>query len=139
MSLETGLITALRDDATIGPLVANGTSPETYRIFHERLPQEPTYPAIVYSRVATDLDTNPLDGPNGLTSVILDIDAVATSRDDMKALGDAIKTALNGVTGALGAATVQLGVLEDRTDQSIFAGDKAIRIDSLTFRFTLYE
>jgi hypothetical protein len=65
------------------------------RVYPDKLPQPPTFPAIAYTRVSqrgrfTD------DGPCGPDAARIQIDCYASDRDGSHVLGDAVADALNG-------------------------------------------
>lgn len=138
MTLEQGLVAALRADSQVGPLVSNATSPLTYRIYREHLPQQPTYPAIVFARVTTFGDTI-LDGPSSLQEVLISLDVMALSDASRMSVASAVKAALNGVRGSLGGASVQLVHVTNEQDGSLIDGDQRIRLRSFDVRVHLHE
>lgn len=138
MTLEEGLVAALRADAQVGALVANATSPVTYRIYREHLPQQPTYPAIVFARVTT-IGNTILEGPSSLQEVLISLDVLALSDASRMAVASAVKAAINGVRGNLGGASVQLVHVTDEQDGLLVDGDQRIRLRSFDVRVHLHE
>lgn len=136
--LEEGMVTAMRADATLGPLVANSTSPLTYRIYHERAPQNPTYPLVIFSRVSTFREPT-LDGLSTLTRVLLTVSALCQTTAQMDSMTDAIRGVLDGVRGSLGGVTVQWSAVTDEQDVSLFDGDQEIRVLGMDVEIVLHE
>jgi hypothetical protein len=138
MSVEQGIVTALRNDATVGPLIANGTSPETYRVYHELMPQGVAYPAIVYARANTDRIMT-LAGPSNLTATSFTLDVWADSTASVKAVAAGVKNALDGVTTTLGGISINHCYMEAESDLSVFADDRDDRRVTLDFVIWLSE
>lgn len=132
MRVEQMIVAALRADATVGPLVLNATSPATWRIFHNERPQDSVLPALSYQRVNQDRELA-LDGPAELAQVFVVVDVYAASSSAAKQLADAVRSALDGVTGNLGGGSVQHVWLTDETDISEVEGDLKVRRISLDF------
>jgi hypothetical protein len=135
MSIEEGIVAALRQDATVGPLITNGDSPETFRIYHELLPQEVVYPAIAYARSSIDRIMT-LSGPANIATVRIAIAVWADTTVEMKTLGAAVKSALDGVTGTLGGTSIQHCYYDSETDLSVFSGDNDDR--RITYEFVVW-
>lgn len=119
MTLEEGLVAHLKADATIVGLVGE-------RIYHEKLPQKPIYPAIAYARTSTER-TMTLAGPTSLTQVRLALDVWASTSAEMKSVAGAVRAAVSGVTGNLGGTSIQHCTYESEADLSEFEGDRADR------------
>lgn len=123
MTLEEGLVAHLRAATGVGSAVANGTSPQTYRIHPEVLPQKAPLPAIRYARVSTTRGDT-LGGPTDLTTVRFQIDVWHTTHDGARTLGDAVRAALDDLRGNLGGATIQQALVESWFHQSEIDGDQ---------------
>lgn len=74
------------------------------RIWREKLPAKPDYPAITF-KGDHELD-NTFDGNNGFTKSDYTIDAWATSQAGAVTLSNAIRSALKNVTGAFGGINI---------------------------------
>lgn len=131
MSLETGLVNHLKADPALAALVGS-------RVYHETLPQNPTYPALAYARTSSQRSMT-LSGPIALTQVRLAIDVWARSSSEMLAVSAALKGALDGVTGDLGGQNIQHAYYESEADLSEFDGDRADRRVSFEFVIWLNE
>ena len=130
MSLETGLYTALTADSTLSGLVGS-------RIYPEIMPQGVTYPAVSYQRVSTGR-TNLLSGVDDFTEVRVIIDCWDDSYSGVKAVADAVKSAIDGVT-VLGAQSIQHCFMESMSDLSQIDGDREDRRVSMDFLIYLNE
>ena len=130
MSLETGLYTALTSDSTISGLVNS-------RIYPEIMPQGVKYPAISYQRVST-VRTQMLSGVDDFTEVRVIIDCWDDSYSGVKAVADAVKSALDGVT-VLGAQSIQHCIMDGMSDLSQIDGDREDRRVSMEFLIYLNE
>ena len=84
------------EEAVVSTILANGTvNAITTRLHPQMLPQEPTYPAIVYS-VISNMPDQTLQGPSGLAYARFRFDIIAETNGGAKALAAALKTALDG-------------------------------------------
>lgn len=101
MTIETEIRTRLAADGTIAGLV--GT-----RIYAVRLPQDPSYPAIIYSRVS-GVRLHNLDGPAGRAMPRLSIDCWSETYVGAQALAAAVRASLDGFNGSL--ATLKAVIL----------------------------
>jgi len=90
-SLEEGIVSILRADATVAGLL--GT-----RIYPWMRPQGTTFPAIVYELDGTDPEQD-LDGYGGMTRAELSISCIDEQYGGAKTLAAAVLGALNGYTG----------------------------------------
>lgn len=109
MTVEVGLMVYLEADAPLAALV--GT-----RLYPNVLPQRNlTLPAIVWQRIATTR-VNSLSGPSGLATPRFQFTCWAATYAAAQAVAEALRTALDGYTGAAGAYTVSDAILEDEGD-----------------------
>lgn len=112
--LEQGLYTLL-----------SGNSPQTSagtRIY-PRLPQNVTFPAILYTRLATDR-VQAIDGNVGVTEVMVAVDCVAESYSDVKSLADQVRTILHGYRGSWSTLVCRNCVLDNESDYYEQEGDR---------------
>jgi hypothetical protein len=93
MSLETEVRARLAADGTISGLVST-------RIFPLMLPQNPTYPALVFRRISGPR-MHDLQGSIGRGTARLQIDSWATGYLGAQALAAAVRSSLDGFTGML--------------------------------------
>lgn len=83
-------------------LVADATVKDlTTRCYPSTLPQDPTYPLILYMRVY-GAGENALEGPVGMANPHFQIEAWAKTYAAAKALAKAVRNALNGFRGTSG-------------------------------------
>jgi len=87
------------------------------------LPQGTTFPAILYTRIATDR-TQALDGNVGVTEATVAIDCLAENYSQAKTLADEVRTILHGYSGAWSTLVCRNCVLETETDFSEQDGDR---------------
>ena len=109
MTLGQYLRRHLAEDLGVAALAAG-------RVFTEVLPQGGAVPAVVFNQVAGDDDVA-LDGPTGVGSFRVQVDAWAKTRADATALGLAVRAALAGHSGAAAGLEVQaVFLLTERWD-----------------------
>ncbi len=112
MSLEQGLVSVL--DVT--PQIAGG------RVF-PRLPQPAVFPAVRYQLITTTR-TQAIDGPVGVTEAMLQLDCMARSYTEAKAVAAQVRTVLHGYRGAWGDLKAHLVHLQSENDFSEQDGDR---------------
>lgn len=102
-TIEEGLTTLFLSTAGITNLV--GT-----RVYGMRIKQGSTFPCITKQRISTPrLATHDTSGSSGvLAHPRFQIDAWGISEATVKAVADAIRTALNGWTGSLGSGAISI-------------------------------
>ena len=113
MSVEKVIYSKLSGDSDVSGLVST-------RIYPVNLPQKPTYPAIVYTRISGER-TYSFDGASGLTSQRFQIDSFASTYSGAKDLSNKIRSAINGFRGTVSGIFVQGIFLEN--DSDIFDDD----------------
>ena len=131
MTLEQGLIAHLLADGAV-------TAEISTRVYHERLPENPVFPSMIYSRQNTNRDLT-LEGVSSLTTVSLGLDIIGESTAQIGAAREAVITSLDGVTGNLGGVTVQFVRYSSTADTSVFDEDREYRITSLDIEVILNE
>lgn len=137
MSLETGLVAYLRASAA-GTHFVNATSPLTWRIYPEWLPEGVTYPALRYERVSTDPFVT-LSGETSFRRVRIQVDVWGSTRATCRAAADAVLLALDGVTGSLGGTSINYGFIEQFAPQSEIEGDREDHRVTMDFVVSLTE
>lgn len=108
MSLETGLRAFLLADPAVAAIIATRLTPLI-------LPQNPTYPAASYQRI-TGARLSSFDGPAGRAMPLMQLDAYAETYGAAKGLAEALRRALDGYKGAMGAVQVDAVSLETEQD-----------------------
>lgn len=101
-SLEAALAHYLRTRPDISARAAD-------RVYPKLLPQDPTYPAVLYHRVATNRHHNQA-GSSRLANPQFQIDVFALTLEEAIALADAVYRALDGHSGLIGEAPNQVDV-----------------------------
>lgn len=86
--MESLVFSRLTGDAGVTDLVGQ-------RVYPLRLPQEPTYPAIMYQRVSTN-EAHTHDQAGGLAESRVQFDCLAVTYSQAQALAAAVRAALNG-------------------------------------------
>ena len=82
------------------------------RIYPIHLPQNPTYPCVVYTRIANEHFNN-LDGSAGLSSPFIQVDAWADDPMEARDIGEQIRLALQGYSGSLASGVTIHGISLD--------------------------
>ena len=131
--LGTGLVAHLGIDAAVQAEFGNPV-----RVYREHMPQEPVFPAVVYSRTSTQRQLT-LEGPIGLTVAHMSVDIIGKTAMQVYDGAVAIKNSLDGVTGDLGGVSVQVVYYTDESDFSQFEGDVEFRVISLSLSVILNE
>jgi len=91
--------TVLNSFAGIQALVANGTSPETYRIYAILMPQDPIMPAITFQRISAEREALMTDaGGNGVERARIRITSWAKSLAECQALAEQVRLAMKAAT-----------------------------------------
>lgn len=97
-------------------LVADATVQDlTTRCYPSTLPQDPTYPLILYMRVYGARE-NALEGPVGMANPHFQIEAWAKTYAAAKALAKAVRNALNGYRGTSGLVRIGSFLIQSERD-----------------------
>lgn len=100
------------------------------RIYRAQLPQAPTYPAISYFLVSADRIYEH-DGAAGMNESRVQIDCWAETAEGARALGEAVRAALEAVTGTWGSDTIQHSFLDN--EQHVYDDEIGLHHRSLDF------
>jgi len=102
-----------------------GNAPQTLAAgrIYPLLPQGVTFPAILYTRIATDR-VQALDGNVGVTEATVAIDSLAETYSQAKTLADEVRIILHGYSGAWSTLVCRNCVLDTETDFSEQDGDR---------------
>lgn len=128
ITIEEGLVYHLKANAGIVTLVSD-------RVFPNKLPQTITLPAITLQRISTPrVLTHDTSGLTGTAHPRIQFDAWGATYASCKAVTDAIRAAINGYKGTMGAGatavTVQGALIDDeRYDNSPDTGMHRIMSD----------
>jgi hypothetical protein len=87
----------------------------TTRCYPATLPQDPTYPLILFSKVTGNRDHH-LQGPSGLAHPRFQVEAWALTYDAAKALANAIRVALDGYAGTQGTVVIRSIIMDSERD-----------------------
>lgn len=82
-----------------------------------KLPQTPQLPAVTYFRVSSGQDYELEGAEVQVRPARFQIDCWDDGYEDMLTLGDAVRAALSGYIGTMGADTVQIIFIDDMTDE----------------------
>ena len=98
----------LHDDPGVLPLAGS-------RIYPQELPQDATFPAIVYERTSNEhLRSN--DGPTGLVTASYDVTTWGDRFPDARKLSDAVRLALDGYSGTVDSVKIGFIIIENEVD-----------------------
>ncbi len=100
MTVEEGLYAFLTTNGAISALLAS-------RVYPLRLPQNPTYPAVVYKVVSEKQPMTHGGTPGGLVTIRVQFDCHGGTYTLSKQLKNVLKAELDGFNGLMG--TVQVG------------------------------
>jgi hypothetical protein len=108
VTLEVGLHAFLLADPAVAALIGTRMTPLV-------LPQNTAYPALTYQRISGQR-LRSVDGPAGRARPRMQIDSWAETYLEAKALAAAVRRALDGYAGPMGAAQVGAVSLDDERD-----------------------
>jgi len=108
MNIEDGLFYYLTNNAGVSAIV--GT-----RVYPLVMAQKTTLPAVTYQTTALRPDRS-LDGNTGRMTATIQINAWAETHVAVKSLAEALRTALNDYSGAMGSDTIQRSRVLNETD-----------------------
>lgn len=111
-TLEEGLTTFLLATAGVTNLVST-------RVHGMRIAQGSTFPCITVQRIDTPrIVTHDMIGSSGiLAHPRFQIDAWGVSEASVKAVIDAVRTALNGKTGSLGSVSIRAAIIDGEASE----------------------
>ena len=108
MAVEEAIQTILAADVAVSALIVA-------RIYPSRLPDGATYPAIVYQRISGPR-LHDLSGPSGYATPRIQLDLWAATYSEAKALAEAVREALDGYQGVVGAYRIGECLMDGETD-----------------------
>lgn len=112
--IEQAIRYILVNDATVKAI--------TTRCYPVTIPQDPTYPLIIYAKISGMRD-HVLQGPSGLANPRFQIEAWATTYSAAKDLAAAMRGALNNYRGTVG--TVRIGSCLIQSERDIYEPEAA--------------
>lgn len=132
--LGAGIRTYLLTKSAVTTLVSS-------RIYPDVLPQNATFPAVVYVEFATDHE-HQLSGAAGLYHQRMFLDCYASTRTAANSLAEAIRAVLHGYWGAAGSETIRSAQLEGRVKdvvRPLDGSDLRQYRTRLSWRFAAFE
>ncbi len=100
MTIESAFYNHMSNKASITALVST-------RIYASVAPSSVTYPFITF-KVVSDVPEHDMGGAVGLTHVLLQVDAWALLVSERQSISEAVRNALDGFTGDLGAENLKI-------------------------------
>ena len=107
MTIEAAIRGVLVGDTTVKTI--------TTRCYPVMIPPNPTYPLILYTRISGVRDHH-LQGPSGIVRTRLQVEAWAETYSGAKTLSEAIRGALDGLTGTKSGVVVGSCLLDNERD-----------------------
>ena len=107
-TIKEAIYSALTGESTISALVST-------RVYPSRLPQKPSYPAIVFSKIDTDRHIAH-DGPGDLAHPRFQFDCYAQTDAAAENLSNVLRTYINGFRGTFGGLAVHGIIFIDELD-----------------------
>lgn len=116
--IQQALEEILKTNATTGPLFGNGESPETFRIFHKYLPQnpKPVFPSVVYSTENASRSQN-ADGVDGVAFARYTFESYGATALEAIEVDNAVRKALDFFDGTVLGVVIQNISSEDESDE----------------------
>ena len=105
--IEAAIRSILINDATVKDI--------TTRCYPVTIPQSPTYPLILYTKI-TGMRDHHLQGPNGRAHPRMQIESWAKTYTEAKTLADAIREALDGYSGTASSTKIGSCLIESERD-----------------------
>lgn len=150
MSWDKVIFTKLTTDATVGPLIDNGSiAVPRYRVFPAgEVPQGQTYPRITRQKIGYQPTYSNGDGTqssrcNGLNVYVVQVDVWALTRAQAKLIGDRIRSdnCLGGLKGTVNSVEVDACFVEEARDgnDELPGQEKGPFRDSTDFQIWLRE
>ena len=106
MSIETDMVTYILTLTSITDLIGG-------RIYYQKLPDDPTLPAIVYNRISGPRSRTH-DGDSNLSKPRIQYSIWAETDTSVMALADAFENEFKSFSGTAGSSTVYATIVENR-------------------------
>ena len=129
-TLEEGMYSYITGLAAISALIGSG---DDARMYPNELPQNPTYPAIVYHLISTN-DLMAHDGATDFMKKRLQFDCFGETYGSAKNLAKILRQQINGQSGALGGITVH-GIFF-KNEQDDFGPNVEVDLTQVDFLIT---
>jgi predicted site-specific integrase-resolvase len=132
MTIEEGIYSYIQTKSGVTSLVST-------RVYPSNMPQDFTLPAIVYFRVSSERQHEARESSvtQGKARARYQFDCMAETYDGAKALGEALRIAMDGYIGLMGSNTVQACSLEN--DRDIYDSELDIYMRVMDFRIVYLE
>lgn len=118
MTLEEGLYSHLVNDSGVAALVST-------RVYPLLVPQDTTLPAIAYQRISGPRD-HTHSGASGLALARMQVSCLGNSYGQAKQVSEAVRAALDGLRGSLGAVSADAVFLDNERDEWSTAFEEAV-------------
>lgn len=133
MTIESALYSYLSNKASITSLVST-------RIYPQVAPNSAAYPFITYN-VINEEPTHSMSGAVGLTHLTVQIDVWCNTVANRVAVSEALRNALDGFTGAMGAENLSIRncFLENRTNFNETDGEGKTPVYRSSMDFSIWH
>lgn len=136
--IRSDLRTYLKSRSGLTDLVGGASDP---RLYLSNIPQAPAlanYPCVVYRRASGGYE-HELDGSAGKASPLFEFHVFGTDPDDVEAIGNQLRLALDGFCGTMGDTAVDCVTIDDEFDDYIETkiGDDLVGFHRTVLEFTI--
>jgi hypothetical protein len=111
MSIEADMRTYILTLTSITDIIGTSTAA---RIYYQKLPDDPTLPAIVYNRISDPPGVRSHSGDSSLSKPRIQYSIWATTDVGVMALADAFENEFLSFSGTAGSSTVYATIVENR-------------------------
>lgn len=102
-------------EAAIYTRLSGGSTTASTRIYPQRLPDNPTSPAIVYSRVSTVPEMT-RDGDDSLDRLRFQLDLYGATYEQARILETEVRPLVSGYSGTVASENIQWSFIENEQD-----------------------
>lgn len=110
MSIEVDMVTYIKTLTAVTDIIGTGSSA---RIYYQKLPNDPTLPAIVYNRISSPRSRTH-DGDSNLSKPRIQYSIWAETDTGVMALADAFENEFKSFSGTAGSSKVYATIVENR-------------------------
>lgn len=115
--IDDSIFTLLKSSAGVAAIVANATSPTTYRIYPLVIPQKESgdgeqTPCVVYQRVGSSRGIR-YTATDNLVNATYQIDSYATTYRAAALLAEAVRSAIVDFSGTVGSHSIKIVHIEN--------------------------